>query len=68
MLDVVEVTYDAFGGQAVYYEGYIYGVYSFLTITLSCDIDVSRFPFDVQYCPVVFQAQTGFEDQFTMGK
>ncbi|XP_075254732.1 neuronal acetylcholine receptor subunit beta-4-like [Convolutriloba macropyga] len=67
MLDVVEVTYDAFGGQAVEHNGYIFGVYSFLTVTLTCRIDVSRFPFDIQYCPIKFEPQSLFENQFNMG-
>ena len=54
--------------QAVNYKGFIVSYYSVLTIELSCSFDVSDFPFDTQYCPIVMLPQAGFRDVYNISE
>ena len=54
-LDATEVMYESFDRQTVYStRGFVSGWSSLITMKVSCNINVTFFPFDKQYCPVRF--------------
>ena len=67
MLDAIEIIHEGVEMQAVHSNGFVYSVYTFLTMTIACDIDVTFFPYDTQTCLIVFDPLSGFEDQYKIG-
>ncbi|XP_075254734.1 neuronal acetylcholine receptor subunit alpha-10-like [Convolutriloba macropyga] len=58
--DSIDVVYEAYNDQGVLHDGTIFSLYQFITVKLSCGFDVSKFPFDTQYCPIVFSRLNGY--------
>ena len=65
--DASEVKYESFNRQSVNKYGMVVSWSSLVTVTLSCAFDVSRFPFDHQYCPITFGPMIGFKDIYNIG-
>ncbi|XP_075258337.1 neuronal acetylcholine receptor subunit alpha-5-like [Convolutriloba macropyga] len=56
-LNATEVKFEAFDRQVVYgFNGLVACSSSLITLQLSCSLDVSKFPYDTQYCPISFGA------------
>ena len=68
LVDIVDIQYEMKEAQVAIYNGEIYSMYLFATIKLSCDCDVTDFPFDVQKCPIVFISDDAFNQNFSITK
>ena len=68
LVDIVDIQYELKEAQVAIYNGEIYSMYLFATIKLSCDCDVTDFPFDLQKRPIVFNWDNAFNQSFSITK
>ena len=66
MRKALDVEFESFGGQMVYPYGQVISQTSFVTVKLACELDVTQFPFDKQYCPITF-SPISFTQSFLIG-
>ena len=68
-LNATEVKFEAFDRQVVYgFNGLVACSSSLITLQLSCSLDVSKFPYDTQYCPISFGAWALDRRIYNIGK
>ncbi|XP_075250326.1 neuronal acetylcholine receptor subunit beta-3-like [Convolutriloba macropyga] len=51
-LDAIRMTYEGFNQQVIQSNGLVVAWSSMITVQLSCNFDLTKFPYDTQYCPV----------------
>ena len=67
--NLVEIDYSAFDQQYFRVAHGLNGAWSSLvTAIFTCDFDVTNFPFDEQYCPIIMGQWASKEEDYKIGK
>ncbi len=56
VLDAVEIKFQSFSQQVVYFHGTTVASSFMVTMKISCPSDVSQFPYDKQTCPIIMDS------------